>query len=248
MVEFVSANPTGPLHIGHGRQAALGDAISELLAWTGWRCSASSTTTTPVSRSRGSRAASGRATSSCSAADVRFPEDGYHGELRARDRARAAERRLGDRWVRRRRRGARCDARLSPSIDCARSRTATWSVPRPLRPVLPRVVAVRRGPGEETIDACGRPARLREGRRALAAHHGVRRRQGPGHGQERTGSRPTSCRTSPTTSPSGSVASTARSTSGRRPPRHHRAGARRGCRRSACRRATRSTCCTRWCW
>lgn len=36
MVEFVSANPTGPLHIGHGRQAALGDAISELLAWTGW--------------------------------------------------------------------------------------------------------------------------------------------------------------------------------------------------------------------
>lgn len=36
MVEFVSANPTGPLHIGHGRQAALGDAVAELLAWTGW--------------------------------------------------------------------------------------------------------------------------------------------------------------------------------------------------------------------
>ena len=35
-VEFVSANPTGPLHVGHGRQAALGDAISTLLAWTGW--------------------------------------------------------------------------------------------------------------------------------------------------------------------------------------------------------------------
>jgi arginyl-tRNA synthetase len=35
MVEFVSANPTGPLHIGHGRQAALGDAISSLLAWQG---------------------------------------------------------------------------------------------------------------------------------------------------------------------------------------------------------------------
>ena len=30
-VEFVSANPTGPLHVGHGRQAALGDAISALL-------------------------------------------------------------------------------------------------------------------------------------------------------------------------------------------------------------------------
>ena len=31
MVEFVSANPTGPLHVGHGRQAALGDAIASLL-------------------------------------------------------------------------------------------------------------------------------------------------------------------------------------------------------------------------
>jgi arginyl-tRNA synthetase len=35
MVEFVSANPTGPLHVGHGRQAALGDAIANLLQWQG---------------------------------------------------------------------------------------------------------------------------------------------------------------------------------------------------------------------
>ena len=35
MVEFVSANPTGPLHIGHGRQAALGDALANLLATQG---------------------------------------------------------------------------------------------------------------------------------------------------------------------------------------------------------------------
>jgi len=34
-VEFVSANPTGPLHVGHGRQAALGDAIAALLEWQG---------------------------------------------------------------------------------------------------------------------------------------------------------------------------------------------------------------------
>src|SRR5258706_2600025 len=39
MVEFVSANPTGPLHVGHGRQAALGDANSSLLEWQGWRVS-----------------------------------------------------------------------------------------------------------------------------------------------------------------------------------------------------------------
>lgn len=40
LVEFVSANPTGPLHVGHGRQAALGDAICNLLASQGaqvWR-------------------------------------------------------------------------------------------------------------------------------------------------------------------------------------------------------------------
>ena len=36
-VEFVSANPTGPLHVGHGRQAALGDAIASLLEVTGWK-------------------------------------------------------------------------------------------------------------------------------------------------------------------------------------------------------------------
>ncbi|MGD9952360.1 MAG: arginine--tRNA ligase [Burkholderiales bacterium] len=35
MVEFVSANPTGPLHVGHGRQAALGDALAALLASQG---------------------------------------------------------------------------------------------------------------------------------------------------------------------------------------------------------------------
>jgi arginyl-tRNA synthetase len=38
-VEFVSANPTGPLHVGHGRQAALGDAIASLLEWAGWKVS-----------------------------------------------------------------------------------------------------------------------------------------------------------------------------------------------------------------
>ncbi|MCX2864062.1 arginine--tRNA ligase [Paucibacter sp. PLA-PC-4] len=36
MVEFVSANPTGPLHLGHARQAALGDSICSLFASQGW--------------------------------------------------------------------------------------------------------------------------------------------------------------------------------------------------------------------
>ena len=35
-VEFVSANPTGPLHVGHGRGAAYGASLSDLLAFAGW--------------------------------------------------------------------------------------------------------------------------------------------------------------------------------------------------------------------
>ena len=36
VVEFVSANPTGPLHVGHGRGAAVGDALARLLEWQGF--------------------------------------------------------------------------------------------------------------------------------------------------------------------------------------------------------------------
>lgn len=36
MVEFVSANPTGPMHVGHGRNAAYGDTVANLLAAAGW--------------------------------------------------------------------------------------------------------------------------------------------------------------------------------------------------------------------
>ena len=37
LIEFVSANPTGPLHLGHARQAALGDAVCNLYATQGWQ-------------------------------------------------------------------------------------------------------------------------------------------------------------------------------------------------------------------
>lgn len=39
MVEFVSANPTGPLHVGHGRAAAIGDTLARLLSWQGYKVS-----------------------------------------------------------------------------------------------------------------------------------------------------------------------------------------------------------------
>jgi arginyl-tRNA synthetase len=35
-VEFVSANPTGPMHVGHVRGAVFGDALARLLAFAGW--------------------------------------------------------------------------------------------------------------------------------------------------------------------------------------------------------------------
>ncbi len=35
IVEFVSANPTGPMHVGHGRNAVTGDAVASLLDWSG---------------------------------------------------------------------------------------------------------------------------------------------------------------------------------------------------------------------
>lgn len=80
VVEFVSANPTGPLHVGHGRQAALGDAVSELLTWAGWRVHREY-----YYNDAGEQIA--RLTRSVWARyqqqvgeDVPFPEDGYHGE------------------------------------------------------------------------------------------------------------------------------------------------------------------------
>jgi len=79
-VEFVSANPTGPLHVGHGRQAALGDAIATLLEWTGWTVSREfyyndggvQITNLALSvQARVRELATGVA---------RIPEGGYHGE------------------------------------------------------------------------------------------------------------------------------------------------------------------------
>ncbi len=79
-VEFVSANPTGPLHVGHGRQAALGDAISALLAATGWRV------TREFYYNDGGAQIGNLALSvqarvrQLGGAEVSIPEGGYHGE------------------------------------------------------------------------------------------------------------------------------------------------------------------------
>ena len=79
-IEFVSANPTGPLHVGHGRQAAIGDAIASLLAATGWRVTrefyyndaGAQITNLALSVQARVRQLGGL--------EVAFPEGGYHGE------------------------------------------------------------------------------------------------------------------------------------------------------------------------
>ena len=80
MVEFVSANPTGPLHVGHGRQAALGDAIANLLQGQGaevtrefyYNDAGQQIENLALSVQARARELLGEATA--------FPEDGYRGD------------------------------------------------------------------------------------------------------------------------------------------------------------------------
>lgn len=79
-VEFVSANPTGPLHVGHGRGAAVGDCLARLLNANGWNVTREfyyndagaqidNLTLSVVARCKG-----------ISTDDASFPENGYRGE------------------------------------------------------------------------------------------------------------------------------------------------------------------------
>jgi arginyl-tRNA synthetase len=79
-IEFVSANPTGPMHLAHARAAALGDAIANLLTWSGYR----------VTREFYVNDAGGQILNLARSIYVRYmqhfgleatiPEDGYHGQ------------------------------------------------------------------------------------------------------------------------------------------------------------------------
>ena len=79
-VEFVSANPTGPLHVGHGRGAALGDAVAALLEATGYRVERefyindAGTQVRLLGESVYARLREARGE------PIQFPESGYHGE------------------------------------------------------------------------------------------------------------------------------------------------------------------------
>ncbi|HZK77620.1 MAG TPA: arginine--tRNA ligase [Gemmatimonadaceae bacterium] len=79
-VEFVSANPTGPLHVGHGRQAALGDAIATLLEWTGWKVSREFYYNDAGVQIENLAASVKARLSAISGGEAAIPEGGYHGE------------------------------------------------------------------------------------------------------------------------------------------------------------------------
>ena len=74
-VEFVSANPTGPLHVGHGRQAAIGDAIATLLEWTDWNV-----TREFYYNDGGTQIANLAKSVQARIKGTEIPEGGYHGE------------------------------------------------------------------------------------------------------------------------------------------------------------------------
>ncbi len=97
-IEFVSANPTGLLHLGHGRQAALGDAIASLLEWTGWDVHREFYYN-DAGRQIERLAESVRARyEQHFGREVELPEDGYHGST-VREIAEAFADVEGDRWL-----------------------------------------------------------------------------------------------------------------------------------------------------
>ncbi|WP_353219846.1 arginine--tRNA ligase [Salinisphaera sp. S4-8] len=83
LIEFVSANPTGPLHVGHGRQAAIGDCLARLYEASGWQVTRefyyndAGNQIEMLARSVAARCAG------LSPDDADWPEGGYRGEYLA---------------------------------------------------------------------------------------------------------------------------------------------------------------------
>ena len=79
-VEFVSANPTGPLHVGHGRGAAIGDSIARLLDATGWKVTKEFYYNDAGSQINSLALSVQARSKKISPSNENFPKDGYQGE------------------------------------------------------------------------------------------------------------------------------------------------------------------------
>ncbi|MFI5257505.1 MAG: arginine--tRNA ligase [Gemmatimonadales bacterium] len=97
VVEFVSANPTGPLHVGHGRQAALGDAIASLLEWSGWRVSREFYYNDAGAQIENLAKSTQARVHELGGAALAIPEGGYHGQYIAEIAQRYVEEHPADR-------------------------------------------------------------------------------------------------------------------------------------------------------
>ncbi|MDR0926615.1 MAG: arginine--tRNA ligase [Ignavibacteria bacterium] len=80
-VEYVSANPTGLLHLGHGRNAAIGDTLANLYEWTGWKVTREYYFNNAGNQMTNlTKSIYARMMQICKEPEFAFPEDGYHGE------------------------------------------------------------------------------------------------------------------------------------------------------------------------
>lgn len=79
LVEYVSANPTGPLHVGHGRGAAIGNAVSRFLRAIGYRVTGEYYINDAGRQTRLLGASLFARYQELLGHPVEFPEDGYHG-------------------------------------------------------------------------------------------------------------------------------------------------------------------------
>ena len=95
MVEFVSANPTGPLHIGHGRGAAIGDSVAAILEAAGYRVTREYYVNDAGNQMNNLAKSIYSRYCEMKGKDYPFPEDGYKGEYIA-DVAKVIEKEFGD--------------------------------------------------------------------------------------------------------------------------------------------------------
>jgi arginyl-tRNA synthetase len=97
-VEYVSANPTGPLHVGAGRNAVLGDVVANLLEALGYHVSREFYINDAGQQVRNLALSVEARYFACFGRERPFPDDGYHGEYVA-DYARRIADADGDRWL-----------------------------------------------------------------------------------------------------------------------------------------------------
>jgi len=79
-VEFVSANPTGPLHIGHGRGAAIGDSLARIMQANGWDVTREFYYNDAGQQINNLALSVQSRIKGIEPDDTNFPEDGYRGE------------------------------------------------------------------------------------------------------------------------------------------------------------------------